>query len=89
MEAPRQFSARHFAAGKSCRSKLGAIEHDMREPIMTPSYIARRCVMVGSIKSRFAHGNTPFHVSKPLEGEKFRAAPFPPGTNLPKPDHLG
>ena len=62
MEAPRQglFSSRYFAAGKSCRSSFGTIEHDVREPIMTPSYIAGRCVMGGSIESRFAHGNTPF-----------------------------
>ena len=57
MEAPRQglFSSRHFAASKSNRSKLAAIDHDIGKPIVTPSDIAARCVMVGSIKSQFVH----------------------------------
>jgi hypothetical protein len=58
MEASRQglFSSRHFATSKSYRSKLAAIDQDIRKPIMTPSDIAARCVMVGPIKSRFVHG---------------------------------
>jgi hypothetical protein len=87
MEASRQglFSSRHFATSKSYRSKLAAIDQDIRKPIMTPSDIAARCVM-GSIKSRFVHGTLRLVFTKPTEREKFRLATFPPGMDLPKPD---
>jgi hypothetical protein len=89
MEAPRQglFSSRHLAASKSYRSNLAGINHAIRKPIMTPSDIAARCVMVGPIKSRFDHGMLRLMFPSLQNAKSSDPLTFPPGMDLPKPDH--